>query len=252
MVEVGLIVTALPTSLVLSDRLLGVYLSMPIASYDTKPTATEYTAFQAAYDSYNAALFSGQLPQCLITLQRRKGYAGYFWHGQFKARSSEARTDEIALNPEIFADLMEILQTLVHEMCHLWQAHFGKPSRNAYHNKEWAAKMREVGLIPSTTGQPGGKETGQRVGDYGDPAGLFAAHTATLIASGFMIQWRATSKAKLPTEPGATAELDDNDQLTPNPKNKIKYACTGCGQNAWAKPSARLICGDCEQSMSAR
>lgn len=231
---------------------------MPIASYDTKPTATEYTAFQAAYDSYNQALFSGQLPQCLITLQRRKGYAGYFWHGQFKARSSEARTDEIALNPEIFADLMEILQTLVHEMCHLWQAHFGTPSRNAYHNKEWAAKMREVGLIPSTTGQPGGKETGQRVGDYIDPAGLFAAHTATLLASGFMIQWQATSKAKPPAEaplsgvdgPGESETTgDDNDQATLNPKNKIKYTCATCGQNAWAKPGAWLICGDCDERM---
>jgi hypothetical protein len=30
------------------------------------------------------------------------------------------------------------LSTLVHEMAHLQQNHFGKSSRTGYHNKEWA------------------------------------------------------------------------------------------------------------------
>ena len=65
-----------------------------------------------------------------------------------------------------------------------------------------------------------------------------------------MIQWKATSKAKPPTEPGGNAEPDDDDQLTPNPKNKIKYTCSSCGQNAWAH--AQLICGGCAQPMIAQ
>jgi hypothetical protein len=27
--------------------------------------------------------------------------------------------------------------------------------------------------------------------------------------------------------------------------SKTKYACPGCGQNAWARPDAQLICGEC-------
>jgi len=229
-----------------------------IASYDTKPTETEYTAFQAAYDSYNRALFAGELPQCLITLQRKRGAAGYFWHGQFRARSGEATTDEIALNPEGFADLMQILQTLVHEMCHLWQAHFGKPSRSGYHNKEWADKMIAVGLIPSHNGQPGGKQTGQSMSDYPDPSGRFIAHTQQMIADGFTVHWQATPREQRPpkppadpAEPGEDAG-DDDDDAAPSPKNKIKYSCATCGQNAWAKPNARLICGECEERMDAQ
>jgi hypothetical protein len=42
----------------------------------------------------------------------------------------------------------------VHEMAHVWQHAHGKPSRNGYHNKEWAAKMDERGLIPSDTHPP--------------------------------------------------------------------------------------------------
>jgi hypothetical protein len=54
----------------------------------------------------------------------------------------------------------------VHEMVHVWQHAFGKPSAGGYHNKQWAAKMKAVGLQPSSTGYVGGKETGQRVTHY--------------------------------------------------------------------------------------
>ena len=50
-------------------------------------------------------------------------------------------------------------------MTHLEQHHFGQPSRNGYHNKQWAELMKSVGLFPSDTAQPGGKETGQRGGE---------------------------------------------------------------------------------------
>src|SRR5437763_1308858 len=112
-----------------------------LVSYDTKPTK-EYDSFQQAYDYFNARLFAGTLPDCLITLQRKRSARGYFWASSFTARSGDATTDEIALNPECFGRSdSEILSTLVHEMCHLWQHHYGKPSRAAYHNKEWARKM---------------------------------------------------------------------------------------------------------------
>src|ERR1700761_4480169 len=120
------------------------------------PTRT-YTSLDAAYEHFNRELFDGQLPPCLITMQRHKGAYGYF-HGERFANldDPEEVTDEIALNPATFAARTppDILSTLVHEMFHLWQHHHGKPSRSGYHNAEWAGKMRAVGLIPSDTGEP--------------------------------------------------------------------------------------------------
>ncbi|MCF8884135.1 SprT-like domain-containing protein, partial [Erythrobacter sp. SN021] len=74
-------------------------------------------------------------------------------------------TDEIALNPAHFANRKprEVLSTIAHEMVHLWQHHYGSPPRKGYHDKQWAAKMHEIGLIPTDTGEIGGKETGQKV-----------------------------------------------------------------------------------------
>jgi ribosomal protein S27AE len=205
-----------------------------IVSYDTKPTR-EYESFQQAYDYYNVRLFGGALPDCLITLQRKRTARGYFWASIFTARSDDSTTDEIAMNPEHFGRSdAEILSTLVHEMCHLWQAHFGKPSRNAYHNKEWAEKMKSIGLIPSATGQPDGKQTGQSMTHYIAPGGPFERETSLLLETGFRLRWQSRGRS---SEGKATN------------KYKAKYTCPSCGQNAWAKPDARLICGDCTEPM---
>jgi len=70
-------------------------------------------------------------------------------------------------------------------MAHLQQHHFGKPSRVSYHNKEWARMMRAIGLIPSDTGQPGGREVGQKVSHYIEEGGAFARACAELVSNGF-------------------------------------------------------------------
>ena len=126
--------------------------------YADSPTMKTYTTIQVAYDFFNERLFEGRLPQALCTLRTMRNARGYFWANQFQGKEKNAAIDEIALNPETFKDRSDkdVFSTLVHEMCHLEQEHFGKPSRSGYHNKEWASMMKRVGLQPSTTGQEGG------------------------------------------------------------------------------------------------
>ena len=69
-------------------------------------------------------------------------------------------------------------------MAHQWQRHHGKPSRTGYHNKEWAAKMIEVGLVPSSTGEIGGKQVGQHMTHYIADGGAFAQACADLLKGG--------------------------------------------------------------------
>ncbi|POZ49820.1 SprT-like domain-containing protein [Methylovulum psychrotolerans] len=106
-----------------------------------KPTQETYSALQTAYEHFNLELFGGALPECLITLQRKeRRVLGYFGSNRFEEIGSGQRTDEIAMNPQHFKsrEMMETLSTLAHEMAHQWQAHFGTPSRKAYHNGECA------------------------------------------------------------------------------------------------------------------
>jgi hypothetical protein len=150
----------------------------------------QYKKFDAAYEFYNAALFGSTLPGAFITLQSKGGGFGYFAKERFMSIGDNGKMDEIALNPDYFyCGEKEILQTLVHEMCHQWQRHYGEPSRNGYHNKEWGKKMKEVGLMPSSTGYEGGKTTGQAVADYVVAGGPFEMATDELLSREKIIDW---------------------------------------------------------------
>ena len=70
---------------------------------EINPTRQTYSELRKVYDYLNAELFENKLPHCLITLQRRKGTYGYFAAERF-GRDSGERTDEIALNPQLFAE----------------------------------------------------------------------------------------------------------------------------------------------------
>ena len=125
-------------------------------------TPAQYRAFQEAYDFFNAELFAGSLPQVLVTLQRKAKMGGYFSPDRFTGRVDESAAHELTMNPDYFSGQNDeyILAVLAHEMAHVWQQSHGTPPRKCYHDREWAAKMKEIGLHPSTTGEPGGKETG--------------------------------------------------------------------------------------------
>ncbi len=202
-------------------------------------TVDEYSNLDRAYDWFNADLFSGKLPAVLITYQRKGKSFGYYAPGRFESRTGTERVDEVALNPSAYKgyDDMEALQTLVHEMCHVWQKHFGHPSRNGYHNREWANKMERMGLMPSNTGAPGGKRTGQQMADYTIEGGTFEKSAKALIAEGWQLHWQSVD--------GLNDRKNGQQQAGTSKKNKIKYTCPGCQANAWGKPGLSLLCGIC-------
>jgi hypothetical protein len=205
----------------------------------TEPiTLAEYGGFQKAYDFFNVALFDAALPDLLVTLQRKANTRGYFSPDRFSARDNDHTVHELALNPDTFEGRSdeEIFSTLVHEMVHAWQEWFGHPPAGCYHNKGWAAKMEALGLMPTDSGMPGGKRTGQRVTHYIIPKGRYAAAYAKLKQQGYQLGWQSRVN-----DPQAKAKR----------ASKTKFTCELCGLNAWAKPNAVIACGACEWPMAA-
>lgn len=98
--------------------------------------------------------------------------------------------------------------------------------------------MRSIGLIPSATGKPGGKETGQKVSHYIEEGGPFARACAELLAQAVAIPY---------------FDRAYEDEVTRQKKaaSKTKYTCPACHLNAWAKPGVRLRCGECEAVLVA-
>ena len=134
----------------------------------------------------------------------------------------------------------EIWSTVVHQMCHVWQYHFSKypdrrKKRRAYHDKEWGAQMEGIGLIPTDTGKPGGKKTGNRVTHYIARGGPFQNACHELIASGLTFSWRERENPKL--KAGLFEERFKLD------RSKTPFKCPKCNQRAWANHTALLFCG---------
>lgn len=207
------------------------------------PTAKTYAGLDQAYLFFNKRLFKSELPHCLITMQRHRGAYGYFAPERFTSKDGKFITDEIALNPSHFHEgSREVFGTLVHEMAHLWQSHFGKPSRNGYHNKEWGAKMHELGLPPSNTGKPGGKETGQRMSHFILKGGAFDQAYAAFIKLP-----EGSRYSDLYIERYNDAEKEE--KAKKKSASKTCYTCSECNQKAWAKEGAILTCGVCDESM---
>jgi predicted SprT family Zn-dependent metalloprotease len=200
-----------------------------VAYETTGITGTQYLTFQRAFYYFNTELFGGTLVDLMINLNRKAGYHGYYSKARLKGRGSNATIDEIGLNPDTFTGRTDedILSTLAHEMVHHWQAYEGTPPRAAYHDREFAAKMKSIGLCPSSTGQPGGRETGQRMTHYIVAGGPYATAYAKLANDGLRLDWES---------------------LPPDPKkreSKTKVTCGRCGLNMWGKPGSRIRCDEC-------
>lgn len=241
---------------------------------EKRPTPATYSQLQTAYDWFNVHLFDKALPNCLITLQRKSSAMGFYSPERW-INADGNKTDEIALNPAYFANhsVKELLQTLVHEMCHQWQQHYGKPSRNGYHNKQWADKMQSIGLMPSSSGEPGGARTGQHMGDYPISGGEFEFHSRRLIQAAFELPWVDRFVYDTPSSQernysvtwGAgdsslkmmemrivdlIPELDIISVSSPRRnsqerKRKKTYQCPQCLSRVWGKPDLAIACLSC-------
>jgi predicted SprT family Zn-dependent metalloprotease len=131
-------------------------------------TTKLYGFLDRAMEYFNEHLFEKQLPDCILTLNRKAKTYGYHHHDKFKSRDGEERRTEISLNPDGFTgrSVEEVLSTLAHEMVHAQQYVLGEPPRKGYHDKNFASLMFAIGLQTSSTGEFGGKPTGQKMTHY--------------------------------------------------------------------------------------
>lgn len=197
-----------------------------------KFTKEFYDNLQIAYDFFNEQLFNGELPQCLVTLNRKNGAYGYFKRNAFTNSACE-NIHEIALNPSEFnRPIKEILSTLVHEQCHLLCYHKGYVMKRGGHGKQWCQMMKDIGLQPidATTGldiESGGAKVSHRIIE-GD---LFDMVCDKLLEK---IKFDLTNVPEVKEKPARKS-------------NKVTYICPECECEISAKKDQEIniICGNC-------
>lgn len=197
------------------------------------PTTDQFSSYQVLFDHFNRELFDDKLPHVILNFSRDlKRAVGYYAVKRWE--SQERRVDEITLNPDhLKRGPQATAATLVHEMVHLWQQTYGKPSRAGYHNQEWADNMEAVGLIPSSTGAAGGRRVGQHMTHYVAEGGAFLRSFKALALA---LPWQSEGQRV---------------STTKYEKAKVKYSCPECGTNVWGKPGLQIGCMSCDIAFSS-
>ncbi len=223
------------------------------------PTEQQFNALNGAYKYFNQKLFKGQLGDCILNFSRHRGANGFLAPERWKKVGQENfGIHEISLTPSsLYRPPIKIYSTLGHEMVHLWQWDFGSPSRNGYHNREWANKMLEIGLVPSHTGKEGGKMTGQRMTHYIQEGGRFQKAFQRMPKK-YILPFTSLDGEIMKKlvegedENGSNSKGDERQKrlrkLRPPSRNKTKYSCPICKVNVWGKPNLKLICGECDET----
>jgi hypothetical protein len=201
------------------------------------PTITLYASVVAAHAFLNNRLFAGRLSEPIITLQRRgRRYLGHFAGWQFATHDGTREVHELSLNPRYLCTLpiRRVLAILGHEMVHAEQSEYGRAPRHGYHDRQFAAWMRRIGLITSATGLPGGRPCGDTMNQYAESGGPFERACDDLLSTGFTFVW---GDRLAPVERLSAA------------RNKKRYRCPRCHIIAYGKPRLHLICGVCTVTM---
>lgn len=192
---------------------------MPRQSPPDSPTLHLWRNYQSAFDYFNATLFDGRLPPCILNFSARGKSSGWFTKDRWR-KGEQTSTHEISLNPDLLQQpVATVMSTLVRLMVSLWQHTdpSGTPSRAGYYNSQWATRMEAIGLMPSHTGEPGGLKVGEGIRHYIVPEGKFAQAMQEMPKDYF--PWQGESPALARKRP-----------------TRIKYVCPVCGDSVLARP----------------
>ena len=115
------------------------------------------------FDIFNKELFGGCLKPCFITIQATKpNIKGWQTDNVWIDTSEVDNYHEININPVYLTGTLEVSETLIHEMVHLYNAQIGMKdcSKTGYHNKSFKNKAEDVGLTGEKSSKKGWCETG--------------------------------------------------------------------------------------------
>jgi predicted SprT family Zn-dependent metalloprotease len=219
--------------------------------------ATQLKAINRAYDYFNATLFHDDLPSCVLTVgESNRKYGGHMIAWKWIQNEIDKPYHQIMLSLQSFAyEPKEVYGILVHEMVHLWQFEFGTPSKNRYHNKEWAFQMQTVGLVPSDTGLPDGRQTGENMSHYIKEAGryevAFDKMPKKCLYPLSIVPKRELRKANINVIPRNSEKDKDNmkNRRRRTSTSKLQYLCPKCAQKAYGGKQLSLVCGHCNKVM---
>ena len=196
-------------------------------------------AIEGMYNSLNQDIWGGELPPVIVTCQSSPGSYGHCTRSKVWKRK-EDDLYELNISCEHLTDLLELLDSVIHEQVHLYCRIHGinEVSRNgSYHNKTFMKLATAAHLNCIYTGATHGWTTtgadNEWLLDYAIQKGYteIEMYRKTAISAG---------------RRGGTQ--NGGGRLSPEerrPSSTRKVICPKCGQSVRATRKVNIICGDC-------
>lgn len=211
---------------------------------ETTKMSRAVSQLEHMYNALNMDKFDGALPTPIITVQSKPGTWGHCTVGKvWKNKDSEQYEMNIAAEV-LNGELEEIIDTLLHEMVHLYCRENGiqEVSRGGkYHNGKFKELAEKVGLQCEKCGQYGWNTVGHgndKLTEYALEKGWNEIRITRGTVTGFHgIAGSGTAAGGAGTR-GPKA-----------PSSTRKLQCPKCGNSCRATKAIRIMCMDCMEQM---
>lgn len=196
------------------------------------------------YNTLNADFYGGALPVPILTVQSKPGTYGHCTVGKVWKRK-DGDTYEMNIAAEVLnEDIEEILDTLLHEMVHLYCRENGvkEVSRGGkYHNGKFKELAEKCGLMCVKAGQYGWNTIGKGNDKLTEYA-LEKGWTEIRISRGGA--WHPISTGGSGTQAGGAPTPGSK-----RPSSTRKLQCPCCKNSVRATKAVNIKCMDCDLQM---
>lgn len=202
-----------------------------------------------------------KLPKVVMAINNRCNscVVAYIQYGALYDKSSKEKIQYFAINPAFLnRSVPEILSTICHEICHIYENEYIHIARGGYHDKIWAGLMQDCGLDPIYL-NASKTAVSHKIIEGGDFEKFSTDFVEKYGDDFFTLQ--EYNPFLMPTDPkddgDSDGDSDDDTPKSPKPdndgkvpkkynRNKIKYVCPNCKCKVWGKAGLNLHCNDCD------
>lgn len=220
-------------------------------------TLEVYGKFQKAIDKIEEVFFLGKdrkkFPRFVFAINNKcKSAVAFVSPNALFDKTDGKKVQYLGINPRYLdRGTAYVLQTLCHELCHVYEHAYIHIPRGGYHDKQWHELMISCGLEPvymnkSKTSvsdkiiEGGEFEAFVKAFDEENPHFFNVVEFTQSVVSG----WKENNPDAEADEEGAMADNADKPVKTYD-RNKIKYICPSCNAKVWGKAGLHITCSDC-------
>lgn len=219
---------------------------------DNRYTVVLYTKFQMIVDMIEKEFFTSKgknpFPKIVLALNNRCSscVVAFVQPDYLFDKKEEEKVQYLAINPKYLQrETRDIISTLCHELCHVYEVAYIHIPRGGYHTKAWCDLMRECGLEPVFNNKSKTSVTHKII-----EGGVFESFCNEFDKTYPDFFSLVEYSEDMNTDKGESGADNADKPIKRYNRNKIKYVCPECQSKVWGKSGLNIYCSDCECAFS--